>query len=232
MNENEEKMPYNEVGGPGHEDPADVDREELAKREAVSLEEWSKKNLPAHKITFRWRYANKSIQLYERRLRSLAKFNVGPAIQAWARSRLEWMRDERLFEMPNGVLVFSIDPEGDIDIQMEPRRSAPVFSVDELEWDEDVLSGATLAGSVWVVTGGQISIVNGPIRYAADTLVRDLAQAFGLKLSERTFSVHDLEDAELFLVNDEFGVLPCEDKSGAVTEKFVKSFDKLWTLKR
>ena len=231
MSDTEDKIPFNLVGAQDDADPANIAREELAAREAISLEEWSKRNLPDHKITFRWRYDNKKIQLYERRLHSLASFNVGPAIQAWARSRMEWMRDEKLFELPDGVLVFSIDPEADIDIQLEPQREAPTFTIDDLEWVGDELDGSDLAGSVWVARGNELSIFPQPIRHAADTLVRDLAQAFGLRIVDAHLTPADLENAEIFHVSDEFGIIGCEGKGGPVTDKMVQSFDKLWSLK-
>ncbi|MGN0058933.1 MAG: hypothetical protein ACI362_00410 [Coriobacteriales bacterium] len=231
MSDTEDKIPFNLVGAQDDADPANIAREELAEREAISLEEWSKRNLPDHKITFRWRYDNKKIQLYERRLHSLASFNVGPAIQAWARSRMEWMRDEKLFELPDGVLVFSIDPEADIDIQLEPQREAPTFTIDDLEWVGDELDGSDLAGSVWVARNGELSIFPQPIRHAADTLVRDLAQAFGLQIVDAHLTPTDLEDAEIFHVSDEFGIIGCEGKGGPVTDKMAQSFDKLWALK-
>ena len=231
MSDTEDKIPFNMVGAQDDADPANIAREELAAREAISLEEWSKRNLPDHKITFRWRYDNKKIQLYERRLHSLASFNVGPAIQAWARSRMEWMRDEKLFELPDGVLVFSIDPEADIDIQLEPQREAPAFTIDDLEWVGDELDGSDLAGSVRVARGNELSIFPQPIRHAADTLVRDLAQAFGLRIVDAHLTPADLENAEIFHVSDEFGIIGCEGKGGPVTDKMVQSFDKLWSLK-
>lgn len=231
MSDTEDKIPFNLVGAQDDADPANIAREELAEREAISLEEWSKRNLPDHKITFRWRYDNKKIQLYERRLHSLASFNVGPAIQAWARSRMEWMRDEKLFELPDGVLVFSIDPDADIDIQLEPQREAPTFTIDDLEWVGDELDGSDLAGSVWVARGDELSIFPQPIRHAADTLVRDLAQAFGLQIVDAHLTPVDLENAEIFHVSDEFGIIGCEGKGGPVTDKMVQSFDKLWSLK-
>lgn len=231
MSDTEDKIPFNLVGAQDDADPANIAREELAEREAISLEEWSKRNLPDHKITFRWRYDNKKIQLYERRLHSLASFNVGPAIQAWARSRMEWMRDEKLFELPDGVLVFSIDPDADIDIQLEPQREAPTFTIDDLEWVGDELDGSDLAGSVWVARGDEFSIFPQPIRHAADTLVRDLAQAFGLQIVDARLTPADLESAEIFHVSDEFGIIGCEGKGGPVTDKMVQSFDKLWSLK-
>ena len=100
-------IPYNKVGNEKPETIADV-----AESEGISEEEWRAQNLPASVLEFRWRYTNKTIHLYERRLRSLAAFNVGPAVQAWVRSRLEWVRDNKLYEMPDGVIVLTVDPEG------------------------------------------------------------------------------------------------------------------------
>ena len=141
------------------------------------------------------------------------------------------MRDEKLFELPDGVLVFSIDPDADIDIQLEPQREAPTFTIDDLEWVGDELDGSDLAGSVWVARGGELSIFPQPIRHAADTLVRDLAQAFGLQIVDAHLTPADLESAEIFHVSDEFGIIGCEGKGGPVTDKMVQSFDKLWSLK-
>ncbi len=228
--ENSESMPFNVVGS---SDPADIDRQKMAEKEAISLEEWSKNNLPAAKITFRWRYANRTIQLYERRLHSLANFNVGPAIQAWARSRMEWMRDERLYEKPNGVIVFSVDPDADIDIALDDIGEVPSFSEADLEWGEgDRLQGTSLEGTVWVIKDGTAIPCPSEVRHAADTLVRDLVKTFGFELVERTIAAADLESAEVFFASDEFGAIPCTGHEGEITDKMVKSFDKLWTLAR
>ena len=146
-------------------------------------------------------------------------------------SIIELTENEKLFELPDGVLVFSIDPEADIDIQLEPQSEAPAFTIDDLEWVGDKLDGSDLAGSVWVARGNELSIFPQPIRHAADTLVRDLAQAFGLQIVDAHLTPADLENAEIFHVSDEFGIIGWEGEGGPVTDKMVQSFDKLWSLK-
>lgn len=202
-------MPFNSVGTAKPQGAA-----ELAEREGISEEEWRAQNLPATKLEFRWRYTNKAIHLYERRLRSLAAFNVGPAVQAWVRSRLEWVRDNRFYEMPDGVIVLTIDPEGEVDIQQEPLRATPSF--------------ANAPGTLWTAKDSCVHAEQ-DISHAADTLVRDLCKTLGFEFGEASL---EGEDAEQFRVSDEFGVIAHEAQNGPITQKLVECFDKLWTLDR
>ena len=212
----EQAIPYNKVGSSKPETVADV-----AESEGISEEEWRAQNLPASKLEFRWRYTNKTIHLYERRLRSLSAFNVGPAVQAWVRSRLEWVRDNKFYELPDGLVVLTIDPEGMVDIQQEELPQAPVLT-------RAMLDAGELPGTLWAARNGQLFVEQEP-RHAADTLVRDLAKTLGYEVVVGELS---LDDGEVFVVSDEFGILPLEETQGQVTNKLIECFDKLWTLKR
>ena len=205
-------MPFNKVGSANPQGAAG-----LAEQEGVSEEEWRAQNLPATKLEFRWRYTNKTIHLYERRLRSLAAFNVGPAVQAWVRSRLEWVRDNRFYEMPDGVIVLSIDPEGEVDIQQEPLQKTPAFT-----------DSGDMPGTLWVAKDGCVYSEQS-IRHAADTLVRDLCKTLGFEQSETRLEGKDIER---FIVSDEFGIIAHETQNGPITQKLSECFDKLWTLDR
>ena len=210
----EDQMPRNLVGS------ANGKEDELAARaeeEGISEEEWRAQNLPASKLEFRWRYTNKTIHLYERRLRSLAAFNVGPAVQAWVRSRLEWVRDNKFYEMPSGVIVLTIDPEGEVDIQQEELGETPQFTAaDEAQ------------GTLWVAKDGEVYTAE-PAKHAADTLVRDLCKTLGYELVDQPI---DDEDVEVFIVSDEFGIIACQGKEGPIVQKLTECFEKLWTLDR
>ncbi len=210
----EEAIPYNKVGSSKPETVADV-----AESEGISEEEWRAQNLPASKLEFRWRYTNKTVHLYERRLRSLAAFNVGPAVQAWVRSRLEWVRDNKLYEMPDGLIVLTIDPEGMVDVQQEQLSQTPVLTHALIEADE-------VPGTLWAARDGQLVVGEAP-RHAADTLVRDLATTLGYEVVQGEAS---LDDAELFAVSDEFGLIPVEGTTGPVISRLSECFDKLWSL--
>lgn len=200
-------IPYNKVGT-GDAD----DLQGAAEREGISEEEWRAQNLPASKLEFRWRYTNKTIHLYERRLRSLGAFNVGPAVQAWVRSRLEWVRDNKFYDMPDGVIVLTIDPEGVVDIQQEELPSLP----------------QEVPGTLWSVRDGVLCTAEEPM-HAADTLVRDLATTLGYEVD---LDAPSPEDDEAFAVSDEFGIVPVGGSDGPVTQRLVECFEKLWTLKK
>lgn len=206
----EESIPFNKVGAQA---PDDVG--ELAQSDGVTEMQWRAKNLPATALEFRWRYTNKTIHLYERRLRSLASFNVGPSVQAWVRSRLEWVRDNRFRDMPQGIIILTIDPDGDVDIRQEPIGEAPVFE-----------RGAKAPGTLWAAKGN-VLYMPVEIKHAADTLVRDLAKTLGFDLVGQSC---DRGDAGVFAVSDEFGIIAREDNKEDAVEKLTACFDKLWTL--
>ena len=212
----EDTIPYNKVGSDKPETVADV-----AESDGLSEEEWRAQNLPASKLAFRGRYTNKTIHLYERRLRSLAAFNVGPAVQAWVRSRLEWVRDNKLYELPDGVIVLTIDPEGLVDIQLEELPATPVLT-------QALLDAGEVPGTLWAARDGQLFVEQEP-RHAADTLVRDLATTLGYEV---VVDELPLDGTEVFAASDEFGIVPLEETRGQATNKLIECFDKLWTLDR
>lgn len=209
-------MPLNPVGSDSAEpDGGGVD-------EAA----WRAQNLPATKLEFRWRYASGQIQLYERRLRSLSSFHVGPAVQAWVRSRLEWMQDNRLRQQPEGVLVLTIDPEGDVGMSMESLVAAPVL--DEAAFLQDGAFRGDADFTLWAVAGGE-ACASQPLAHAVDTFTRDLLGAFGVQLRESCWDGGVPQGAELFATCDEFGVISCQGRVGAVVAKLEAAFEKLWS---
>lgn len=210
-------IPYNKVGNSKPETVADV-----AESEGISEEEWRAQNLPSSKLEFRWRYTNKTIHLYERRLRSLAAFNVGPAVQAWIRSRLEWVRDNKLYEMPDGVIVLTVDPEGMVDVRLEELRSTPQFT-------RAMLDAGDVPGTLWVAKGDEL-YTEASSNHAADTFVRDLAKTLGYTLTQDELEFG--KSAEVFAVSDEFGIVPVEGTTGPVVTKLSECFDKLWSLNK
>lgn len=210
-------IPYNKVGNSKPETVADV-----AESEGISEEEWRAQNLPSSKLEFRWRYTNKTIHLYERRLRSLAAFNVGPAVQAWVRSRLEWVRDNKLYEMPDGVIVLTVDPEGMVDVRLEELSPTPQFTC-------AMLDAGDVPGTLWFAKGDEL-YTEASSNHAADTFVRDLAKTLGYTLTQDELEFG--ESAEVFAVSDEFGIVPVEGTTGPVVTKLSECFDKLWSLNK
>lgn len=209
----EEAIPFNKIGSDKPETLAD-----LAEREGITEAQWRAQNLPASLLEFRWRYGNRKIFLLERRLRSLREFNVGPAVQAWVRSRLEWVADNRFYDMPDGVIVLTIDPEGAVEIQQDKLEAPSAFD------DASVEAGARL-GTRWYAKDGTVYCETEP-KLAADTFVRDLVTTLGYDLEQGV--PESLDGAEIFAISDEFGIVPCEGTQGQLTQKLVECFDKLW----
>ena len=196
-------MPRNLVGASGLQEEEPSDEELLAA------------NMPSEPITFRWRYTNKSIQLYERHLRSLREYGIGSPLQAWMRSRLEWVADNKLSEKPNGVIVIDVE--------------VPQFCDDDLLWEDDILAGCKIDGSLWFCQDGSISHSPKNLKGACETFARDLAKTFGYQFKDLQFSKSEMTGAEIFIVNDEFGIVPCLGHEDKITAKLQECFDKLWS---
>ena len=159
------------------------------------------------------------------------------------RSRLEWMVDERLSERPDGVLVLTITPEGDVGMALRDVAEAPVLREESLTWDADGrLVGCDVAGSVWQVVDGEARMRDaGGLempRAAADTFARDVLRTMGIEAREGGVSRGDAGggaggaagagDGELFVISDEHGVTGCEGASGPAAEKLELCFERLW----
>ena len=219
-----EEMPRNLVGSNAQNLVGAV-----MQKEEPSDEELLAANMPSEPITLRWRYTNKSIQLYERHLRSLREYGIGSPLQAWVRSRLEWVADNKLSEKPNGVIVIDVDPKGDVDINLQDQGFPPEFCEEDLVWKGDALAGCKIAGSLWLAQDGTIFHMPKKLKGACETFTRDLIKTFGYQFRCLQFSKSELSNVEVFVINDEFGIIPCLGHGGNVTTKLQECFEKLWS---
>ena len=168
----------------------------------LSEEAWREQNMPDTRLVLRWGCRNGQVQLLNRRMRNLAERNVGPAMCAWIRERVEWEMSGHLRERRDGVLVVDVDPagEGSVDVRLEDARPAPRLtretladlaggkgrpSLDEARRDavpEEPLDGLHL----WAVAPeGGICRVNagcGEARSAIDRFTCDLAETMGFAI--------------------------------------------------
>lgn len=224
------QMPRNLVHGSAPEPEPEPERDDAA------LEaRWLAENLPAEPLQLRWRYNNRTIQLYERHLRSFVNYRIGPALRSYLRTRLEWVNDNKLWEKPSGVIVVDVDPGGDVDVTLADAEPAPTLTVVDLRFEDGALAGASVPGSLWVrpLGTGAVHCVPGldKLKGASETLVRDLTTTLGYELAEGTVSKAEVEaeGTETLLVNDEFGILVIEGHEGSFTAKMQSCFEKLWS---
>ncbi len=115
----------------------------------LSEEQWRAHNMPASRLVVRWGYRNGQVQLLNRRMRNLAERNVGPAMCAWIRERVDWEAANRLRERPDGAIVVDVDPagEGSVDVRVDGLDEPPAFT-------REMLDDALPAGlHPWAVAG-------------------------------------------------------------------------------
>ena len=221
-----EEMPRNMIAGAQEETPA---------RDDAAVEaEWLANNVPHERLELHWRYANGSVQLYERRLRSLPAHGVGPALCSYLRTRLEWLCDNKLRAQPNGMAVVTVETNGDVDIQLADAAPLPQLSEADLTWDGDTLTGADVSGALFVRMGDELVIISTePLHDACETFAQDLsvtlAKSLGYSIAERKVERGELAGAELALVNDELGLLVLDGHADQYTDKLAACFDKLWS---
>lgn len=220
-----EEMPRNLIHTAG--EPQHIDEEQLEK-------EWLANNVPAERLELHWRYESGAVQLYDRRLRSLAAYGVGPALRSYLRARLEWFCDNKLYAQPRGIVVVIVETNGDVDMKLGEPVAAPALSEENLVFENDQLAGANVPGALFARKGDKLHIVAGDgLRDACESFAADLAKtlakSLGYAVVEGPFAKGDLEGAELLLVNEEFGEAVVEGHSGPFTDKLLECFDKLWS---
>ncbi|MGN0073325.1 MAG: hypothetical protein ACI36W_05990 [Coriobacteriales bacterium] len=204
-------------------------------RDDAALEaEWLANNVPAERLELHWRYESGVVQLYERRLRSLAAYGVGPALRSYLRTRLEWFCDNKLYAQPRGIVVVTVETNGDVDMQLGDPAERPLLSDSDLLWNGDELSGAQLDGTLFARCGDRLAILgSGPLRDACECFAADLsktlAHSLGYQLSQLAVTRSELSSCELLLVNEELGELPFRGHEGPYVEKMRSCFNKLWS---
>ena len=209
-----EQMPHNMIEG----------AERPVRDDAAKEAEWLAANVPAGGLELHWRYASRNIQLFERHLRSLANYGVGPALRSYLRTRLEWLKDEKLFERPEGIVVVTVAPNGEVDAYLDDATPVPALSLGDL---------AAFDGTVWTLSEGVLCCTpaHDEMRGACETFARDLAKTLATSLGYEYVGT-PLEgevpaEAEVFAINDEFGLIPVAN-AAELTAKMVECFDKLW----
>lgn len=220
-----EEMPRNLIQGA--EQQEHIDEAELERR-------WLAENVPSERLELHWRYESGSVQLYERRLRSLASYGVGPALRSYLRTRLEWFCDNKLYAQPRGIVVVTVETNGDVDMQLAESVSAPALGEDNLVWDGDVLKGADIEGTLFARMGDELVILSANKlcdaceSFAAD-LAKTLSKSMGYSIVERPVTKENLSSCELLFVNEELGELAVDGHDGPLVQKLRECFDKLWS---
>jgi hypothetical protein len=192
--------------------------------------------LKVDKITLRWRIHEGEIPLRRRHLKALEPLNLPAPLMGWIHERLEWAAINMLDQNSEGVLVLNIDPETEVVASLEEVRETPALTVKDLTLENGFITGvqfnsAPLQGVVWSEREGTLYASTEQLTTATATLARDLAQTLNLPVKVHPQTLEQAHSGSLFLISDEFGLIPIQSPTTSVTpatSKLQECFAKLW----
>lgn len=194
-------------------------------------------------LVCRWRLANGTLPLQGRHIRALAARRIGEGrisaeLVAWVKQRIEWGLDTAR-DYPDGVLMLVVDKSGASALTLGPFKPLAKHSANHLlaraqTARQEALATGVAPEELWIVRGDALVWATLPelTPSGASTLVFDLAQTVGMPVSRDELMLDDLErrgfaGQEVFLVSDEYGVIPASDHGGTRAQKFAQGYERL-----
>ena len=169
--------------------------------------------------------------MMNRHITALVERGAGASLRAWVTSRVEQLLSgEYPLAHPNGVIVTTIDPAGEVDITIEPLGEGPTASDTALLIDAAGALVDAAGASVWARLGD--TILTPPMPPATPrgsrSLVLDLAKTMRYNVAEHAITPAEVDRAdELFLVSDVFGVIAVDNRAGEFAQKIATGLTKL-----
>ena len=179
-------------------------------------------------IDLRWRLSGGKLPMRERHLRSLLSLGIDGPMQAWVRTRIEYVLENHAAEHPDGAMHLVIAPDGKVTFSVEPLRELPQVGAGDVDVAAGTVAGISDA-TVWLAGEKRLvaAVQNGLVS-AIDTTLRDLAATLGYTVEERAVASDDAQGLELFVTTDEHGVVTVEGCSGEQASKFAELLGRLW----
>lgn len=211
---------------------------DLAALEAEEIKRLKDFTLGEPALVCRWRLAERSLPLANRHMRALGARTVNgapltPELLGWVRQHVEWTLGDGAWEHPDGVLMLVIDKDGHAAMSLGEFESLADASAAALR------GRARLAASEQAETGVApevlfaerdgavvVGLAEDAPRAGAVSLVVDLASTLGVPVSFDP-TLADSDDAAVFLVSDEHGVVPASDGEGSLGRRFSEHYAKL-----
>lgn len=164
---------------------------------------------------------------------------VSNELVAWAKQHIEWTLEDGAADYPDGVLMILIDENGQAAMSVGPfheleRRSLNhlIRRADDARRERDKTGVAPEC--LWAVKGDEL-IMDLPYEAhpsGASTLVNDIARTIGMPVrrgDDLFLSVANRQEKfdEVFLVSDEYGVVPASDMGGVRAHKYAGAYQRL-----
>ena len=195
-------------------------------------------------LVCRWRLSGSSLPMANRHMRALGNrvvrgSRLSSQLLAWVKQHIEWTLLDGAAEHPDGVLMLIVDERGQAAMSVGPFEDLASKTTESLvsrarsarkEGEETGVAPETL----WAVEGDTLVWGTAPHHAASATgsLMGDLAHTLGIPvLREDDLVDRVAKDAsrydEVFLVSDEYGVVPAQDASGERGRKFSEGYERL-----
>lgn len=195
-------------------------------------------------LVCRWRLANQQLPMANRHLRALGSRTLGgepvsPQLVAWAKQHVEWTLEDGSAAHPDGVLMVVVDEEGRAAMTVGPFEGLRRHTLNDLIARaalslKEAESTHVAPETLWAVEGGSLvcGLTQGASLAGATTLINDLARTLGIpvRMDEDLVEhvrVGEEDYDEVFLVSDEFGVVPASNAEGPRSRKLETSYQKL-----
>lgn len=192
----------------------------------------------------RWRLASRRLPMENRHLRALgARYvnggQVSTNLVAWAKQHVEWTLDDGATTYPDGVLMIVVDEKGYAAMSVGPfEKLGEVGTVGLLrrarEAQREGNETNVAPETIWAVKGDTLVWGISPDQYPSGsaTLINDLARTIGMSVVRNETLLDELDDSprdfdEVFLVSDEYGIVPAADAQGPRSQKFAAGYQKL-----
>lgn len=209
-------------------------------------------HLGAPALVCRWRMAGKHVPMLNRHLRALAQRQVNGAplttnLLSWAKQHIEWSLAEDAYAETDGVLMIVIDEEGQAAMTVgafEPLADASLEALSaraRQACHEAAVTGVA-PETLCAVHAGTVRVAEPAASHPSGvlTLVEQLARTKGLAVEVASLSEEDdpaglaAGPGAVFLVSDEFGVVPAQGaeqpadpEDAAFVELLVAGYEKL-----
>lgn len=204
--------------------------------QSISKEQEACSTLQGSAFKLRWRVKEGKVLLFNRHIRELKHFAFTPALVAWVHERLEWAVVNLLASTIDAVLELHVDPAAEIKLCLEDTRVLPVFSLDDLSVDEEIIQGLSTCKGVWPATvwlvskEGLLTACTTELFLAVDTLAAQLAHTQNEQVLVEQQHSSALSDAQaVFALSDEFGFIPLLGSS-TLSDKLASNLAKLFSL--
>ena len=195
-------------------------------------------------LVCRWRLSGCRVPLENRHLRALGARIVNgapvpPELVAWAKQHVEWTLDAGAAGGPDGVLMLIVDEAGQAAMTVGPFEPLSSTTTSALarraaSAEREAARTGVAPEELWAVRDGVMlwGSADEARPSGSATLVRDLLRTLGMTVT-RTPGLAEMvldgtiDPEEAFLVSDEFGVVPAEDRCRIMGDRLADGYARL-----